>query len=77
MASLAQMERELIVERTKAGLKATRARGRVGGRKRKLTVEKVIAAKSLLATGLQPKSVAETLGVSVATLYRWLPAGQM
>jgi len=77
MASLAQMERELIVERTKAGLKAARARGRVGGRKRKLTVEKVIAAKSLLATGLQPKSVAETLGVSVATLYRWLPAGQM
>jgi DNA invertase Pin-like site-specific DNA recombinase len=40
MASLAQMERELIVERTQAGLVAAKAQGRVGGRKRKMFVHK-------------------------------------
>jgi DNA invertase Pin-like site-specific DNA recombinase len=37
MASLAQMERELIMERTRAGLQAARRQGRVGGRKRQMT----------------------------------------
>ena len=45
MASLAQMERELIRERTKAGLAAARQRGRVGGRPRKMTQTKIEAAK--------------------------------
>ncbi len=74
MAAMAQMERELIVERTKAGLAAAKARGRLGGRKPKMTDNKIDAARKLLGTGIRPKEVAETLGLSIPTLYRWLPA---
>jgi len=74
MASLAQMERELIAERTKAGLEAAKKLGRVGGRKRKMTKSKIISAKKLLDSGISPKDVAQNLGVSLATLYRWIPA---
>jgi DNA invertase Pin-like site-specific DNA recombinase len=74
MASLAQMERELLIERTKAGLDAARKRGRVGGRKRSMTPGKVEAAKKLLDQGMPPKDVAQNLGVSIPTLYRWCPA---
>ncbi|MBN2318300.1 MAG: recombinase family protein [Acidobacteria bacterium] len=74
MASLAQMERELIVERTQAGLAAAKRLGRVGGRKRKMTDKKIEAAKKLLRDGLPPKDVALNLGISIPTLYRWLPA---
>jgi DNA invertase Pin-like site-specific DNA recombinase len=74
MASLAQMERELIIERTRAGLDAAKQQGRVGGRRRLMTDKKVSAAKKLLAAGTPPREVAQNLGVSVPTLYRWLPA---
>lgn len=74
MASLAQMERELIIERTQAGLKAARELGRIGGRKRKMTHSKLESAKELLRQGKLPKDVAFDLGISVPTLYRWLPA---
>ena len=74
MASLAQMERELILERTGAGLEAARCAGRLGGRKRGMTDGKVQAAKKLLESGTPPQEVAHSLGVSVATLYRWVPA---
>ncbi len=74
MASLAQMERELIVERTRAGLAAAKKQGRVGGRKRRMTDTKVAAARKLLADGMPPRDVAQNLGVSIPTLYRWLPA---
>lgn len=74
MASLSQMERELIVERTQAGLQASRARGIVGGRKRSMTTSKIDAARKLIDSGTPPKEVAKTIGVSVPTLYRWLPA---
>lgn len=74
MASLAQMERELLIERTKAGLAAAKKRGRVGGRKRVMTSSKLEAAKKLLAEGMPPKEIAQNLGVSVPTLYRWCPA---
>jgi len=76
MASLAQMERELLIERTRAGLEAARKRGRVGGRKRAMTDSKIESAKRLLADGIPPKDVAQNLGVSVPTLYRWLPASE-
>ena len=52
MGALAQMERELIAERTKAGLEAARKRGRVGGRPRAMTESKVKAAKKLLTDGI-------------------------
>lgn len=74
MASLAQMERELIIERTKAGLAVAKKEGRTSGRKRKMTDSKLEAAKRLLASGWPPKEVAVNLGISIPTLYRWLPA---
>ena len=76
MASLAQMERELLIERTQAGLEAAKTAGRVGGRKPKMTPSKIQAARQLLDSGVPPKDVAVNLGVSVPTLYRWLPAGE-
>ena len=39
-----------------------------------MTDSKIASAKKLLASGVAPKDVAENLGVSVPTLYRWLPA---
>ncbi|MDD2358663.1 MAG: recombinase family protein [Thiovulaceae bacterium] len=74
MASLAEMERELIIERTRAGLEVARALGRKGGRKRSMTDSKIISAKRLLKSGVPPRDVAKDLGVSLATLYRWIPA---
>lgn len=74
MASLAEMERDLIVERTRAGLDVAKQLGRKGGRKPKMTDSKIESAKKLLASGVPPKDVAKNLGVSVPTLYRWIPA---
>ena len=74
MASLAEMERELIVERTRAGLEVAKQLGRKGGRKPKMTGSKIESAKKLLDSGVPPKDVAKNLGVSVPTLYRWVPA---
>ncbi len=74
MASLAQMERELIAEKTKAGLAAAKAQGRIGGRRRKMTTSKIESAKKLLAAGSLQKDVARNLCISIPTLYRWLPA---
>jgi DNA invertase Pin-like site-specific DNA recombinase len=74
MASLAQMERELTVERTRAGLEVARKLGRKGGRKRRMTDSKIESAKRLLANGVPPRDVALNLSVSIPTLYRWIPA---
>lgn len=73
--ALAEFERNIIRERTAAGLKAARARGRKGGRKRKLTDAKVKMAKAILdAPGSEAtvEQVAEQFGVSRATLFREL-----
>ena len=74
MASLAEMERELTIERTRAGLEVARQLGRKGGRKRQMTDSKIESAKKLLANGVPHRDVAKNLGVSVPTLYRWIPA---
>jgi DNA invertase Pin-like site-specific DNA recombinase len=74
MASLAEMERELTIERTRAGLTIARQLGRKGGRRRQMTDSKIESAKKLLATGVPARDVADNLGVSVPTLYRWIPA---
>jgi DNA invertase Pin-like site-specific DNA recombinase len=74
MASLAQMERELTIERTRAGLEAARSSGRRPGRKRLMTDSKIASARKLLNEGAPAVTVAEHLGVSVPTLYRWIPA---
>jgi DNA invertase Pin-like site-specific DNA recombinase len=70
MASLAQMERELLMERTKAGLAAAKERRRVGSRKRVMTLSKLEAAKKLLRGGMPPKDV------SIPTLYRWVSSSK-
>lgn len=67
MASLAEMERELTIERTRAGLEVARQLGRKGGRKRQMT--KIKSAKNSLPAEF-PRDVASNLGVSVPTLYR-------
>lgn len=74
MASLAEMERELTIERTSAGLEVAKKLGRKGGRKPKMTDSKIESAKKLLSSGVPPKEVAKNLSVAVSTLYRWLPA---
>jgi DNA invertase Pin-like site-specific DNA recombinase len=74
MASLAEMERELTVERTRAGLRTAHLQGRVGGRRRLMTESRVTAAQELLRSGRAPRDVAADLGVSLTTLYRWVPA---
>ncbi len=74
MTSLAEMERELTVERTRAGLEIAKQLGRKGGRKPKMTDSKIESAKKLLASGVPPKDVAKNRGVPIPTLYRWVPA---
>lgn len=73
MASLAEMERDLTIERTRAGLEAARKLGRKPGRKRRMTESKIASARKLLDNGTPRREVAEHLGVSLPTLYRWIP----
>jgi len=70
-AALAEFERNLIRERTMAGLKAARARGKSSGRPSKLTGKNLALAKSLMGNRLNKvDDIAERFGVSRATLYR-------
>ena len=77
MGALGEFERNLIRERTRAGLDAARRRGRKGGRPRAMTGTDVAAAKALLRDPeITIKEVAGRVGVSPATLYRYLPGGR-
>lgn len=72
-ASLAEFERDLIRERTNAGLKAARARGRTGGRPPLLTKDKLRTAHKLYAQqDMTVAQIGEVLGVSRTTVYRAL-----
>ena len=62
------------IKELEAGLESAKRLGRVGGRKRTMTDSKLASAKKLLESGIPPKDVAKDLGVSLATLYRWIPA---
>ncbi|WP_313262363.1 recombinase family protein [Sphingobacterium sp.] len=78
-ASLAEFEREIISERTKAGLTSARARGRKGGRPAgysKDTIRKIKAVKTLYDSGNSPsvQDIADSLNISRATCYRYLKA---
>ena len=71
--ALAEFERDLIRERTLAGLAAARARGRVGGRPTVWTPAKLSTAKAMHASGdYDVSSIAKVLGVSRASVYRAL-----
>lgn len=75
-ATLAEFERELIRERTQAGLKSARARGRKGGRPKGMSqtaIEKAEIAEALYKNGTIPvKKIAEQLDISKTTLYLYL-----
>ncbi len=68
-AALAEFERDLIRERTKAGLTAAAARGRKGGRKRVVTNESLQKAQNLMAQGLSVREAAGRLKISKTALY--------
>ena len=73
--ALAEFERDLIRERTAAGLAAARARGRKGGRRPVMTPDKIAAARELYGSRQYTvAAIAKTLGVSRASIYRHLPA---
>lgn len=75
--AIAEFEREVIRERTRAGLEAARARGRTGGRPPGLTPKDLDKARTLLRNpDITVEEVARTLGVGAATLYRHLPGGR-
>jgi len=67
---LAELERSLIQERTKAGRVAAQARGVKMGRKPLLSAQQVIHARKLLEQGERPAQIAQLLNVSRRTLYR-------
>lgn len=69
-AAFGQLEREMIVSRTRAGLESAKARGRLGGRPEVVTKDKAEAAKELLAKGKSPREVCVMLGLTKATMYR-------
>jgi DNA invertase Pin-like site-specific DNA recombinase len=74
---LAEFERSIIRERTKAGLAAAKLRGKVGGRPPAMNAEDIEVAKALLADpSITSKKVAERLGISVSTLYKHIPAAR-
>lgn len=72
-AALAEYERELISERTRAGLRAARARGRLGGRPRKMdTTTLHMAMTAMSDPEASAQKVAQKLGITTATLYTYV-----
>jgi DNA invertase Pin-like site-specific DNA recombinase len=72
VAAFAQLERDTMIERTKAGLAAAAANIRHGGRPRKVDDAAVVRAKELKGKGISASDIAKMLGVSRATVYRYL-----
>lgn len=70
--ALAQFERDLISERTRAGLAAAAARGRKGGRKAAVTSDKLARAREFIANGLTVREAAARVKVGKTTLYEAL-----
>lgn len=77
MSALAEMERELIVERTLAGLAAARAQGRLGGRPRAINKHEQEQISRLLEKGHPRQQLAIIFGIGVSTLYRYFPASRI
>jgi DNA invertase Pin-like site-specific DNA recombinase len=72
MAAFAELERDIIHERTMAGPAAARAQGKVGGRPTVMDPDKLAAARARRARGESPTQIAKALGVSRASVYRHL-----
>lgn len=77
-AVIAEFERDMIRERTMAGLEQARSMGRKGGRPSSVNKQKIAAAQAMLATNhdMTVVEIARQLGISSATLYRHLPAAR-
>jgi DNA invertase Pin-like site-specific DNA recombinase len=75
MAAFAQLERDTMIERTRAGLAAAAANGRKGGRPRKVDDADAAKARQLRDKGITATDIAKMLGVSRATVYRYLSDG--
>ena len=75
--ALAEFERSIIRERTRAGLASARARGKLGGRPRAWNEADIVAAKALLRDpNITVEEAARRLGVAPSTLYRHIPGGR-
>lgn len=72
VAALAELERDLTIDRTRAGLAAAREHGSKPGRKPSLRADQVEVARRLCSEGKSVKEVAELFGVSRSTIYRAL-----
>jgi DNA invertase Pin-like site-specific DNA recombinase len=76
-SALGAMELDILRERTRAGLEAARARGRIGGRPPALDEAQVRAARAMLVSGtMTAAEIARQLGCALSTLYRHLPGGR-
>lgn len=75
-AALAQFERELIRERTKAGLEAARSRGRIGGRRHKLDENAAQAVSLMTEERIPVEQICASLDISRATYFRYLKAAR-
>ena len=69
---LAELERSLITERTRAGVKAAQRRGVKFGRKLKVTPDRLVHARKLIDQGKTPTDAAKIMGIGRTTLYRAL-----
>lgn len=76
IASIAELERDIISERTKAGLESARARGRLGGRPKKSKKKIELAIKMYNSKEHTLKEIEEATGVSKGTIYNYLKKEQ-
>jgi len=76
MGALAEFERSLIVERTRAGLAAAKRRGQKLGRKPSLTADQIAHARQLVQGGESPRAVAKSFSIGRSTLFRLLKASR-
>ncbi len=74
MAAFAELERDIIHERTMAGLAAAKDQGRTGGCPTVMEADKLAAARARRERGESPATIARALGVSRASIYRHLAA---
>ncbi|WP_307820788.1 recombinase family protein [Streptomyces sp. BSE7-9] len=75
VGAMAEFERSLIKERTRAGLDAAKAQGRTGGRPSVVDEDVLTVARARKAKGESVSAIAKALGISRATLYRHLGEG--
>jgi DNA invertase Pin-like site-specific DNA recombinase len=75
--ALAEFEREIIPERTQAGLASARSRGKVGGRPKALSARQVQILRNMAADpSLTVSDICKTLGIGRTTFYRYMKAGE-